>query len=74
MDVVIMVNYVYKSLDSRQQLSACPGDNGDWNCDGVINPVDMAYYVNYVYRASGDVPCDPCQCDPYPDNCPAYGL
>jgi hypothetical protein len=69
-DVVYMVNFVYKSQDARLQISTCPGDNGDWDCDGQINPVDIVYYVNYVYKNSGVGPCDPCACDPYPTNCP----
>ncbi len=71
LDVAILVNYVYKSLDSRLQ-TACPGETGDWNCDGGIDPLDVSWYVAYVYKTSGVGPCDPCSCDPYPDNCPEY--
>ena len=59
-DVVFMVNYVYKNQDARQQIPTCPGDNGDWDCGGTINPVDVVYYVNYVYKGQGSGPCDPC--------------
>jgi len=60
-DVVLLVGFVYKCLDSRLQLlSFCPGENGDWNCDGLVNPVDVVYYVNFVYKSSGDEPDDPC--------------
>ena len=71
LDVAILVNYVYRSFDSRLS-SACPGETGDWNCDGGIDPLDVASYVVYVYKTSGSGPCDPCNCDPYPDNCPSY--
>jgi len=60
LDVVIVVNFVYKQLDQRQQKPGCPGDNGDWNCDSSINPVDVVKYVNFVYKSSSDTPCDPC--------------
>jgi len=59
-DVVYMVNYVYRSLDARVQIANCPGDNGDWNCDEAVNPVDVVYYVNYVYKTTGSGPCEPC--------------
>jgi len=69
-DVVIIVNYVYKGIDSRAQNQMCPGRPGDWNCDGFVNPVDVVYYVNCVYKNQCTGPCDPCECDPYPGNCP----
>ncbi len=60
-DVVLIVNYVYKNFDSIVQLSQlCPATNGDYNCDNQINPVDAVYYVNYVYKAIGTGPCQPC--------------
>jgi len=59
-DVVYMVNFVYKNQDARQQIPTCTGDNGDWDCSGGINPVDVVFYVNYVYKNQGTGPCDPC--------------
>jgi len=60
-DVVLMVNYVYRSLDSREPLATtCAVGNGDWDCSGDINPVDVVYYTNFVYKATGANPCDPC--------------
>ncbi len=60
LDVAILVNYVYLSLDSRVQLPDCPAENGDWDCTGTVDPLDVTYCVNYVYRSSGQGPCDPC--------------
>jgi len=59
-DVVCIVNFVYRQLDARQQIPNCPGDNGDWNCDGAVNPLDVVLYVNFVYHSIGSGPCDPC--------------
>ena len=59
-DVVLLVNYVYKNIDGISQIGACSQRNGDWNCDSSINPVDVVLYVNYVYKALGNGPCDPC--------------
>jgi len=58
-DVVMIVNFVYKSIDTRKQIPGCPGDNGDFNCKDGINPVDVVQYVNFVYKQLGS-PCDPC--------------
>jgi len=71
-DIVYIVNYVYKQLDARLVLADCPGDNGDWNCDGLVNPTDIVWYVSMVYKAYDIPPCDPCPCDSYPDICPPY--
>jgi hypothetical protein len=61
-DVVYIVNYVYKFMDSRVSLPAsCFSENGDWNCDREINPVDVVYYVNFVYKSQGAGPCDACK-------------
>ncbi|MFC1475895.1 hypothetical protein ACFLQW_02725, partial [Candidatus Zixiibacteriota bacterium] len=70
LDVSYIVNYVYLGLDARPALPICPGKNGDWNCDGSVDPLDVVFYVVYVYKSVGDGPCDPCLCDWYPDLCP----
>jgi hypothetical protein len=71
-DVAYIVNYVYKQLDARPLLPGCPGDNGDWDCTGTVTPLDVTWYVQFVYKSSGIGPCDPCNCDPYPGNCPTF--
>jgi len=71
-DVAIIVQFVFRQLDARPGLLKCPGINGDWNCDGSVAPLDVAWYVQFVYHSSGVWPCDPCECSPYPGNCPAF--
>lgn len=41
----------------------------DWDCDGFPTALDLSKFIDYMF-AGGDGPCDPCACDPYPDNCP----
>jgi len=59
MDVVYMVNAVYKNQDARVQPPYCPYEAGDADCNAQINPVDVVYFVNLVYR-NQDAFCDPC--------------
>lgn len=72
LDVSIMVSYVFKQLDARAVIIPCPGKSGDWDCNGSVNPLDVAWYVSFVYKVSGVGPCEPCDCIPYPDNCPTF--
>lgn len=60
-DVVYMVNFVYKNDDRRIQPPDCPYEAGDVNCDDEVNPIDVVRYVNYVYKNITPWPCgDPC--------------
>jgi len=60
-DVVYIVNYVYKNQDSRVQPANCPLEAGNVDCDGIINPVEVVFYINYVYKNQPDAFClDPC--------------
>jgi len=58
-DVVYMVNFVYKGLDSRVPPPSCPYEQGDADCTGQVNPVDVVYFVNLVYKGQNAF-CDPC--------------
>lgn len=60
LDVSLIVNFVFKQLDAREQIPDCPRENGDWDCNEVTNPLDVAFYVKFVYQQQGDGPCDPC--------------
>jgi len=61
-DVVYMVNYVYKGYGSPPPpIIDCPALNGDWDGDGAITPVDLVWLVNFVYKSWGIGPCDPCE-------------
>jgi len=63
-DVVIIVNFVYKNLDARCYPFgwSCPKDLGDVNSDGAVNGVDVVNYVNHVYKHWMPFPLymDPC--------------
>ncbi len=59
-DVVFMVNYVYKNWQLLCAPPNCPRTAGDVNCDDNVNPVDVVYYVNFVYKNWGAFCSDPC--------------
>jgi len=61
LDIVYMVNFVYKNQDARIQPPYCPYEAGDVECGGQVNPVDVVYYVNYVYKGLTPWPCYPCE-------------
>jgi len=59
-DVVLVVNYVYKNQDNRTPPPNCPQEPGNVDCANLVNAVDVVLYVNYVYKSSGAWPCTPC--------------
>ena len=59
-DVVYLINYVYKFLDALPDYPDCPKEPGDANCNDTTNAVDVIYYINYVYKAQGAMCADPC--------------
>lgn len=60
LDVVSQVMCVYRELCAPCYPDGwdCPYDVGDANCDGTVNPVDVVYYVNYIYKGLGTF-CEP---------------
>jgi hypothetical protein len=64
-DIIIVVNYVFKSGAPLQPCEAA----GDANCDGVVTSADIIYLVNYVFKG-GPPPCDVCTLFPGTWSCP----
>jgi len=58
-DVVYLVNFVYKSLNALCPPAGCPYPIGDVDCSGLVNPVDVVYLVNAVYKSQNAL-CDGC--------------
>jgi len=59
-DVVYIINYVYKNLDGRVLYETCPVEAGNVNCDGTVDAVDVQYYLSYVYKNIIAFCADPC--------------
>ncbi len=73
LDVAYIVAFVYGGVDARQPLKTyCPTEQGDWDGFAGINPVDVSWYVNFVFRQLHIPPMDACQCAHYPNDCPEY--
>jgi len=59
-DVVYIINYVYKFLDGRVLYETCPIEAGDVDCNTTVDAVDVVYYLNYVYKNVNAFCADPC--------------
>ena len=59
-DVVYMVNFVYKNINNLVPYVDCPYPVGDATCDSLVNPVDVVYFVNYVYKNIDNFCAYPC--------------
>jgi len=47
--------------------------NGDVNCDGYQNPIDVVYMLNFVYKLGSWLPCNPGNCSQNGDlNCDGF--
>ncbi len=58
-DVILLVNYVFKSGASPEPCSA----NGNVNCDAQVSSADIISLVNFVFKG-GPAPCDICTDSP----------
>ena len=56
-DVVLLVNYVYKSIALSECGSKCGSNFADFNCDELTNPVDVVTIVNTTYKGWERPPC-----------------
>jgi len=59
-DVMYLVNFVFRGLDDRAVQVNCPRAVGDVNADDKVNPVDVVDYINYVYKNQDGFCNDPC--------------
>jgi hypothetical protein len=58
-DIILLVNYVFKS--GPCPLPCCA--NGNVNCDAHVTSADVIFLINYVFK-NGLSPCDICQSSP----------
>jgi hypothetical protein len=49
-DVVTLVNCVYKGQCTLVEPANCPFSIGDLHCGGDVNPADVVILVNFVYK------------------------
>jgi hypothetical protein len=61
------------ACDIPPSADACPDpwspSLSDWDCDGFPTALDLGLLIDHLFDG-GEGPCNPCACDPYPDNCP----
>lgn len=65
LDVIWLIDYALRGHDLPQPSDLyCPAvHRGDWDCNDRLNLVDIVKIIEYVFRASGTGPCDPCAAD-----------
>lgn len=63
LDIVILINYVYKEQDDICSAPNCPYATGDLDCNELIYPLDVIYHINLVYKEVDNV-CDGCAVSP----------
>lgn len=71
-DVVEIVEIAFRGADAIKDAS-CPHDPAgrtDLDCSGVTNIIDVTIMVEVAFRGGTQKFCNPCNCNPYPTNCP----
>ncbi len=69
LDLNYLIDYLFFNGPAPPQDSGCPHINrGDLNCDAIPDAVDLNILIGAAFF-NGDI-CNPCDCSPYPDNCP----
>jgi hypothetical protein len=70
LDVSGTINVAFRGMAPPECNSYATAPRTDANCDGLTDVVDVISVVNIAFRGSPWNPCDPCDCYPYPSNCP----
>lgn len=71
-DVVAIIDIAFRGADAIKDAS-CPHDPAgrtDLNCSGVTNILDVTLMIEVAFRGGTQDFCNPCDCNPYPTNCP----
>jgi alkaline phosphatase D len=70
LDVVAIVDHVFRNGPMPTRDLVCPHlHRGDLNCDAQSDVLDVVHMVGGAFR-SGSVTCQPCDCPPFPAQCP----
>lgn len=69
-DVVAAVNVAFRGQTSPGCWGYTLWPLTDHNCDGTTDVTDVIRTINVAFRGMPWDPCNPCDCYPYPDNCP----
>lgn len=72
LDVLSTVDIAFRGASALVDATCPHGPAGrtDVNCDGVTNIVDVAIIIDVAFRGNLSPFCNPCDCNPYPSNCP----
>jgi hypothetical protein len=72
-DLAAYIDCIFQGCDHIFIATDCPDHLSPWlsdfDCDGYPTALDMEALIDHLF-AGDEGPCDPCGCDPYPDDCP----
>jgi len=61
LDAVYLINYMFRGGPAPAADPNCPViNNGDVNCDGILNLIDIVRLADYLFRNPKNAPCNPC--------------
>jgi hypothetical protein len=75
LDIVDAAKIVDVAFRNRAPIidASCPhapAGRTDLDCDGDTDVLDVIALINIALRNAPNTICNPCECNPYPDNCP----
>jgi hypothetical protein len=71
-DVIATIEVAFRGGDALLD-TACPhapAGRTDVDCNGVTDIIDVTLIIDVAFRGGTNGFCNPCNCNPYPSNCP----
>lgn len=72
LDVITTIEIAFRGGDALKDAS-CPHDPAgrtDVDCSGSTSIIDVTLMIEVAFRGATPNFCNPCDCNPYPSNCP----
>lgn len=71
-DVVLTIEVAFRGGTPIVDPACAHGSAGraDYNCTGSTDIVDVVLVIGVAFRGETSAFCNPCNCSPYPSNCP----
>lgn len=73
LDVIATINVAFRGTPATFDptcIQGNPAERTDLNCSGATDVIDVIMVINVAFRGVAAAYCNPCNCNPYPTNCP----